>query len=276
MPNYTKLFNSIVTSTIWTEDDKTRIVWITMLALSDQNGEVHSSIPGLARLSAVPIPDVERALEKFLSPDPYSRTPDNDGRRIAKIDGGWELLNHAKYRKMASKEDSKAASAERVRRHRQRNACNANVTDVTPCNASETLGRDIAEAEAEAETKTEKEKKNKKTVGSELPPECLQFAEWFYSKLPESKKPSGNWRESFAITYDELTRIDKLSKDEIKEVCLFGLSDDFWKRNFALPSYLRKRSKTTGLKHFEQIRDAMKSARIEQEPKKPNIYTTKL
>jgi hypothetical protein len=147
MPNYTKLFNSIVTSTIWTEDDKTRILWITMLALADQNGEVHASIPGLARLAGIDMESTEKAIECFLSPDPYSRTPDNEGRRIAKIDGGWELLNHAKYRKMASKEDSKAATAERVRRHRHRNA------PVTACNAPVTEKRDIAEAEAEADKK---------------------------------------------------------------------------------------------------------------------------
>ena len=103
MPNYTKLFNSIVTSTIWAEDDKTRLVWITMLALADQNGEVHSSIPGLARLAGVAVEDAEIAIGKFLGPDKYSRTPDNEGRRIAPIDGGWELLNHAKYRRMAKR-----------------------------------------------------------------------------------------------------------------------------------------------------------------------------
>ncbi len=32
---YTKLFHSIVTSTIWRETDPTRIVWITMLALAE-------------------------------------------------------------------------------------------------------------------------------------------------------------------------------------------------------------------------------------------------
>jgi len=98
MPNYTKLFNSIVTSTIWTEDDKTRILWITMLALADKNGEIHGSIPGLARVAGISLADAENAIGKFLSPDPYSRTPDHDGRRIAPIDGGWELLNHTKYR----------------------------------------------------------------------------------------------------------------------------------------------------------------------------------
>jgi len=158
MPNYTKLFNSIVTSTIWTEDDKTRILWITMLALADQNGEVHASVPGLARLAGIDLESTQKAIECFLSPDPYSRTPDNEGRRIAKIDGGWELLNHAKYRKMASKEDSKAATAARVRRHRERNA------PVTPCNAPVTVSRDIAEAEAEAEA----EKKNKRAVAPSL------------------------------------------------------------------------------------------------------------
>lgn len=154
MPNYTKLFNSIVTSTIWTEDDKTRIVWITMLALADQNGEVHASIPGLARLAGVSLEDAEKAIEKFLSPDAYSRTPDNEGRRIACIDGGWELLNHSKYRRMASAADQKEATARRQKRFRDRNAtvtvgANSNAS-VTHSNASVTVGTDIAEAEADA------------------------------------------------------------------------------------------------------------------------------
>jgi len=146
MPNYTKLFNSIITSTIWSEDDKTRIVWITMLALADQNGEVQGSVPGLARLAGVSVNDVESALDKFLSPDPYSRTPDFEGRRICKIDGGWELLNHAKYRRMASLADQKDSNAKRQKRHRERNAT------VTHRNASVTVETDKAEAEAEANT----------------------------------------------------------------------------------------------------------------------------
>ena len=156
---YTKLFSSIVTSTIWVESDRTRIVWITMLAMADRNGEIQASIPGLARLAGVPIPDCEEALAKFISPDPYSRTPDDEGRRIEKIEGGWSLLNHAKYREMASRDDSKAANTERQRRHREKEKRNATVT---PCNATVTLGNakvtptlHIAEAEAEAEAEVE-------------------------------------------------------------------------------------------------------------------------
>jgi hypothetical protein len=155
MPNYTKLFSSIITSTIWTEDDKTRILWVTMLAMADQNGEVHASIPGLSRIAGMSLQDAEMAIAKLEGPDPYSRTPDFEGRRIAKIDGGWELLNHAKYRRMASREDSKEATANRVRRHRERTAkCNA---PVTVCNAPVTLPLHIAEAEAEAEAENKQQ-----------------------------------------------------------------------------------------------------------------------
>jgi hypothetical protein len=170
MPSYTKLFNSIITSTIWTQDDQTRIVWITMLALCDQHGEVHGSVPGLARLSGVSIDAVELALEKFLSPDPYSRTTDDEGRRIEKIDGGWFLINHAKYRNMASKADEKCSNAKRQQRHRAKVARNATVTDsnatVTDSNGRVTQERDIAEAEAYTDTK-----KDIKTA----PPMALPF-----------------------------------------------------------------------------------------------------
>ena len=159
MPNYTKLFNSIVTSTIWTEDDKTRIVWITMLALSNQHGEVMASIPGLARVAGVSVDDCEAAIVKFLSPDKYSRTADHEGRRALPINGGWELLNHAKYRAMASREDTKNANAERQRKFKERQKGNASVTQG---NASVTQNMHIADtdADADADTKT-KTKKSK-------------------------------------------------------------------------------------------------------------------
>ena len=119
---YTKLFNSIITSTLWLEADHTRLVWITMLALADKNGEVQASIPGLAKLAGVPVAKCREALKCLSNPDPDSRTKVAEGRRIVEISGGWELINHAKYRRMASEEDARAANAKRQARHRERNA----------------------------------------------------------------------------------------------------------------------------------------------------------
>ena len=95
---YSKLFGSILDSTIWCESDETRLVWITMLAMADRSGVVNASIPGLASRARVSIENLKKALEVFSAPDPYSRTPDEQGRRIRAVDGGWQLINYGKYR----------------------------------------------------------------------------------------------------------------------------------------------------------------------------------
>jgi hypothetical protein len=101
---FTKLFSSITESTIWVEPDHIRITWIAMLAMCDRRGRVWASIPGLANRARVSVEQAAEAIERFLAPDPYSRTPDNDGRRIEVIDGGWRLLNYDKYRQIKDEE----------------------------------------------------------------------------------------------------------------------------------------------------------------------------
>ena len=77
------------------------------------------SVPGIARRAGITIAECEAALASFTSPDRHSRTPDNDGRRIEPIDGGWRLLNYEKYREMRDTEERRAYQAEWVARKRQ-------------------------------------------------------------------------------------------------------------------------------------------------------------
>jgi hypothetical protein len=156
--SYTKLFSSIVTSTIWTEDADTCKVWVTMLAIANRHGEVQASIPGLAQIAGMTLESTELAISKFLAPDRYSRTSDDEGRRIEKIDGGWILLNHAKYRAMASKDEEKSANSKRQAAFRERKARNEKVTESNGLSRlsngetpTVTANRDIAEAEAKAD-----------------------------------------------------------------------------------------------------------------------------
>lgn len=120
MGGYNKLFECILDSTIWLEDAPVRLVWVTMLAMADGNGEIAASIPGLARRARVTLEECQEALEKFKSPDKFSRTTDFEGRRICDIDGGWRLLNHKKYRSMLSNESKRANSAARAKRYRDK------------------------------------------------------------------------------------------------------------------------------------------------------------
>ncbi len=101
---FTKLFSSITDSTIWDESPEVCKVWVTMLAMADRDGHIGASVPGLANRARVSVDVVLKALEKFMAPDPYSRTKDHEGRRIEESERGWRLLNHARFREKLTEE----------------------------------------------------------------------------------------------------------------------------------------------------------------------------
>ena len=116
-----------------------------MLAMSDKNGIVEGSIPGLADMARVSVEDCNAALNRLLLPDAYSRTKDHEGRRIEVIDGGWQLLNHGKYRAKMSADERREYNRQKQAEHRQKLSTNVkNVNDVSALSAH-------SEAEAEAE-----------------------------------------------------------------------------------------------------------------------------
>lgn len=127
MSGFTKLVPEIIQSSIWNEPSDIRIVWITLLAIKDQDGYVRGDSRTIARLANVPLDVAVKALETFQAPDPLSHTADNEGRRIAQISGGWIVLNHELYRV----KDQKAEHAAYVRQWRQKR----NAKDVKECDS---------------------------------------------------------------------------------------------------------------------------------------------
>lgn len=136
---YSKLFSSIVTSSIWVADHHTFKVWIAMLAMQDSDGYVAGALPGFANLCGITLEQMQEAEAVLLGPDPYSRTPDHEGRRIERVPGGWRVLNAAKYDAMIDLAERREQNKERQQRFRDRHCRNANVTprnaNVTPRNA---------------------------------------------------------------------------------------------------------------------------------------------
>lgn len=121
-----------------------------MLALADRDGVVSSTIPGLSDRARISLKECERALEVFQQPDKYSSTKDFDGRRIEAIDGGWRLLNHAKYRKLMSKDDQREKTRVRVATWRAKQK--AVTPTVTLSNVSNEK-YDIAEADTDTKAR---------------------------------------------------------------------------------------------------------------------------
>lgn len=208
MTGYTKLFSEIVTSTIWQESTETKVVWVTMLATADRKGQVRASIPGLAKLAGVTIQQCEEAIQCFLSPDPYSRSKENDGRRIEEIDGGWALLNHAKYRARMSKDDKREYQREWIAEKRRKEKKKDESTQVDSDRQS-TMSIQ-AEAEAEANAEAEEQNQNQKSSSFESDSyELPQKEEERIESIPESPSLASGSTESGERMSDNVTTPEK-------------------------------------------------------------------
>ena len=148
---YNKLFSKILDSSIWLEDDSTRLVWLTFLAVMDQDGFAQfASVANLAHRARVPLVDAQKAVARLEGPDSDSSDPDNEGRRIERMAGGWMVLNAEKYRELVTREVARARTRDRVRKHREAKAGNAAVT-VT----NEAVTPSETDADPDPETKAE-------------------------------------------------------------------------------------------------------------------------
>lgn len=172
---FVKLDCGIVDSTLWADRDS-REIFITALLMAvpyeftkpqeqiDVNairltgfvappgwyGFVSAAGPGIVRRAGLDLEAGIEALEHLGSPDPGSRTPTFEGRRMIRIDGGYLILNYMNYR------DKDYTAAERMRRLRQRkkDSVTRNVNTVT-------RKSDVADAYAKADTYADRKEKDK-------------------------------------------------------------------------------------------------------------------
>ena len=132
---YNKIFTKILDSSIWLEPTPTRIVWITMIAAMDETGFcAFAAVGNIAGRARVSLEEAKKAVEILSNPDVDSGDPDNEGRRIEKVPGGWLVLNAEKYRNIVTRANAQENTRKRVARFRAKSG-NANVT---PSNGSVT------------------------------------------------------------------------------------------------------------------------------------------
>lgn len=115
---YTPVFNSVFTGTLCGQYPDTA-AWLFLLALADRHGVVDVTPQYISSVTGMPVADLMSCIDRFMKPDPGSRTPDNDGRRLELLHPhrpwGWRILNHAIYReraRLASKNAREIASGE--------------------------------------------------------------------------------------------------------------------------------------------------------------------
>jgi hypothetical protein len=168
---YVKLDTGLLDSSLWLAPDQTRLFLAALLMAQPQEfhqplavlpvgsteptgellepgwyGFVPAAGPALVARTMLPLAAGMAALTALCSPDPDSRTPTNQGRRLARIDGGFVVLNYMAYR------DRDYSAAERMRRLRaRRKAETPSVTANIRNELRQSVTGDVTVTQAEAE-----------------------------------------------------------------------------------------------------------------------------
>lgn len=117
---FAKLFRQFLNSTVNELDLHVRWTFVGLLLLCDDVGTVDMTILSIARAINLPEAQVAEGIEELMRPDPLSRTPDEEGRRIVPIrEGyGWQIVNFAKYRELRRETDRREYMAGYMRDYR--------------------------------------------------------------------------------------------------------------------------------------------------------------
>lgn len=102
---YGKVFESMYDGTLASEGPwQALVTFQQLIVLADQDGVVDMTASAISRRTSIPIEIIQTGLAVLAKPDPDSRTPDEDGRRIVCLedhrDWGWQIVNHTKYQQM--------------------------------------------------------------------------------------------------------------------------------------------------------------------------------
>lgn len=153
MEPFGKVFKSLFTGSMRGRSDEI-LVFVNMLASCSAEGIDDRHPKAIAGDVGLSHERVRRALTKLEQVDRESRSADEDGRRIVRLDQhrdwGWRIVNYAKYRARSRESDRREYKREWMRNRRCGQGVDTRGQVKTPVESGGRCGP-IAEAEAEAD-----------------------------------------------------------------------------------------------------------------------------
>ena len=174
---YGKLFESMYDGTL-VEDWRGVITFQQMIVLCDADGTLDMTPGAISKRTSIPVEHIKAGIEILENPDPHSRTRAEDGCRIRRLDDhrpwGWYIVNHEKYKMLASAEERREQNRVNKQAQRERQRESSTVSN----------GQQLSAMSAHTDTnkQTNKEKTKTPTVVSR-PSESTEFDD-FKNRYP--------------------------------------------------------------------------------------------
>ena len=209
---YGKIFESIYDGSLYGEFEAI-VVFKAMIVLADENGQLDMSPQSMAGRTSYPLEIVKKGLSVLQKPDPDSRQPGHEGRRIIPLENGrafgWQIVNYQYYRNLASREAKKEADRVRIAEKRSKDKASSNVA------GCRNVSQNVADV---AHTDTDTYTDNKNT--------CANSFARFWSIYPKKKSKGQAEKAWKKINPDE--QLVELIGSKIEQA---KTSDDWLKDN---------------------------------------------
>ena len=119
---YGKIFVTMYDGTL-IENWKGLVTFQQMIVLADENGVIDTTPKVLSARTGIPLEIIEEGIAVLEAEDKYSRSPEENGKRIERIDAhrpwGWIIVNYGKYVRLGNRNDKKQADKERIAAKRE-------------------------------------------------------------------------------------------------------------------------------------------------------------
>jgi hypothetical protein len=124
---YAKVFSQIYDGSLCTHSRwEALVTFQQMLVLADQDGVVDMTAEAISRRTTIPLEIIKTGISELMAPDPHSRTPAEDGRRIIPLcEGrvwGWRVVNYRHYRDLKREVDRREYHREYWHKRKSLNA----------------------------------------------------------------------------------------------------------------------------------------------------------
>ena len=118
-----KVFSAMYDGTLATRGPwQALVTFQQFIVLADRTGIVDMTADAICRRTTIPIEIINVGIIALEQPDSESRSPDLDGRRIARLSTdrpwGWKVVNFEKYRKIRSEDERREYMANLMRERR--------------------------------------------------------------------------------------------------------------------------------------------------------------
>lgn len=121
MPSFAKVYSSIFTGSLRGKSDEI-LVFVNILTNTSKDGICDIHWQTIADQTGLSLSRVQNAIRVLSSPDPESRSPYCEGRRIVLLDDrrrwGWRVVNHEFYRNLSKDDKYREDAKNRMRQLR--------------------------------------------------------------------------------------------------------------------------------------------------------------